>query len=141
MNISFLELNKHRNETTFRPFLNAHQEFYKHGINFVENNPDLLLVGQASFLDKSRPLEESVENGTNFLSKLDVPFILFDGQDSSSVMGSWEVCKKFDNLKLVKNVILKDLNNYSIGVNNGRWFWGENSDGFKVEEHELIDFK
>ena len=91
MKIKILELEKHRNETTFRPYINAINTFKEYGIEFVNDNPDIYWVGQASVVDKKVSLQESVDNGCRFVEKLDAPYILFDGQDSSSLMGVWDV--------------------------------------------------
>lgn len=143
MNIKILELDKHRNETTFRPYISARAEFEKNGVFFVESesDADVFFVGQASFLDKKRSLQESVDYGINFLKNLDKPFILFDGQDSSSVIGTWDICKCFSGIKCVKNVILKNIDDYSIRYPNGRWFWGESIDGYALNKDSIPELK
>jgi hypothetical protein len=113
MKIQILELEKHRNETTFRPYLSAIQTFREYGIEFVNENPDLYWVAQASVVDKKSSLQESVDKGCTFLEKLDAPYVLFDGQDSSSLMGVWDVFSKIPGFKLAKNVVLKDYSTYA----------------------------
>ena len=139
MKIKILELDKHRNETTFRPYLQIQQEFANYNVFFTENDndADVYFVGQASVIDKKKSFEESVELGVNFLSTLDKPYVLFDGQDSSSLMGIWDVFKEVQGLKLVKNVILKDVNQYSIPYPSGRWFWGESEDGYSIPHEDI----
>ena len=136
MNIKILELDKHRNETTFRPYISAKNEFEKNGIFFVDSvkDADIFFVGQASILDKKLSLQSSAEKGLNFLKTLDKPFVIFDGQDSSSLIGTWDVCKWFSGIKCVKNVLLKDRREYSVRYPNGRWFWGESNDGYSVSD-------
>ena len=57
--IKLLELNKHRNETTFRPFWYLKELFDEIGIRFVtEGKSDITFVGQASISDKSLSLED-----------------------------------------------------------------------------------
>lgn len=139
MNVKILELNKHRNETTFRPYLAAQSEFEKNGIFFVESekDADIFFVGQASIIDKKLPLQESSIMGVNFMKELDKPFIVFDGQDSSSLIGVWDACKWFSGIKCVKNVMMKDLNGYGKRYPNGRWFWGESNDGYNLTEESV----
>jgi len=143
MKIKILELHKHRNETTFRPYLQLQQKFAEYNVFFTENDDDadVYFVGQASIIDKKKSLNESVEGGINFLQRLDKPYILFDGQDSSSLMGIWDVFKEIKGLKLVKNVILKDVNQYSIPYPNGRWYWGKSDDGYFIPKEEIVDLK
>lgn len=137
MKIQILELEKHRNETTFRPYINALKTFKEYGIEFVEKNPDIYWVGHASVVNKKVSLEESVEKGSEFLEKLDAPYILFDGQDSSSLIGVWDVFKNVTGYKLAKNVILKDYKQYSKKYPNGRWFWGENDSGYSIDINDI----
>lgn len=137
MKIQILELEKHRNETTFRPYLNAIQTFKEYDIEFVNKNPDIYWVGQASVVNKKVSLQESIEMGYMFLKNLDAPYILFDGQDSSSLMAVWDVFKKIPGLKLAKNVVLKDYSSYFKKFRNGRWFWGEDETGYNISSSDI----
>jgi hypothetical protein len=143
MKIKILELNKHRNETTFRPYINLQKEFEHYNIFFTNSNKeaDLYFVGQSSIMNKKVSLNESIEFGIKFLKDLDKPYILFDGQDSSSLMGIWDVFKEVKGLKLVKNVILKNINDYNIKYPNGRWFWGYCENGYNIPNDEIQDLK
>ena len=59
--IKLLEKDIHRNETTFRPFLMAQDIFREVGIEFTTSDDyDYAFVGQASIIDKKKPLKESV---------------------------------------------------------------------------------
>lgn len=137
MKIQILELEKHRNETTFRPYLSAIQTFNEYGIEFVNENPDMYWVGQASVVNKKVSLQESIDNGCKFLENLDAPYVLFDGQDSSSLMGVWDVFSKIPGFKLAKNVVLKNYSSYTKKFPNGRWFWGESETGYSVPSADL----
>jgi hypothetical protein len=139
MKIKILELDKHRNETTFRPYIYSSNAFREYGVEFVEDNSkaDIYFVGQASIIDKKLPLNQSVENGVKFLSELDKPYILFDGQDSSTLMGVWDVFKQLPGIKLAKNVIHKNKESYLNPHPNGRWFWGEDVNGYKLDKSDL----
>jgi glycosyltransferase involved in cell wall biosynthesis len=141
MNVKILEINKHRNETTFRPYISAWEEFQRNGIRFIESekDADFYFVGQASILDKKLSLQESADNGLRFLKELDKPFVVFDGQDSSSLMGTWDTIKWFSGIKCIKNVLLKDYSEYSVRHPNGRWFWGNSSDGYALKEESISE--
>jgi hypothetical protein len=124
--VKLYELDKHRNETTFRPLLFQHELFSEMGIKFVtDGSADFAFVGQASFLNKKLPLSESVEQGINFLKTVKEPYFLFDGQDSTSLIGSYDVMEKSNAIYLIKNNLLKDRSLYKNKYINGRYFWGE----------------
>jgi hypothetical protein len=136
MKIKILELEKHRNETTFRPYLYSTEAFRDYGIEFVEDadKADIYFVGQASIINKKLPLDQSIEIGINFIKNLDKPYVLFDGQDSSTLLGVWEVFKEFPGLKLAKNVLHKNKESYLNPYPNGRWFWGPDISGYKINK-------
>ena len=71
MKIKLYEHEVHRNETTFRPFLKAQDMFREVGIEFTSGDTyDYAFVGQASIIDKKKPLKESISNGLDFVSKI-----------------------------------------------------------------------
>jgi hypothetical protein len=139
MKIKILELDKHRNETTFRPYIYSSNAFREYGVEFVDDasKADIYFVGQASIIDKKLPLSKSVENGINFVNNLDKPYVLFDGQDSSTLIGVCEVFRECPGLKLAKNVIHKNKENYLNPHPNGRWFWGNDEKGYKLNQKDL----
>lgn len=123
--IKIYELEKHRNETTFRPYIVAQNLFREIGIEFTtQDSYDYAWIGQASFCDKKIPLSESVDRGLKFLDTITGPYFLFDGQDSTSLMGSYEVLKNSKAIYLLKNSLLKDRSLYKKGWVNGRMYWG-----------------
>ncbi len=124
--IKLLELNRHRNETTFRPFLYLKELFADIGVQFVtDGNSDITFVGQASIADKSLSLENSVDKGISFLKNIENPYYIFDGQDATSLIGTYEVFKDSKARNLFKYILLKDRSLYKQGWANGRVFWGE----------------
>ena len=53
--IKLLERDKHRNETTFRPFINAQNSLKEIGIELTDSDDyDYAWVGQASIIDKKK---------------------------------------------------------------------------------------
>lgn len=129
--IQLLEPDVHRNETSFRPLRFLNEYFKEIGIEFTTNalSYDFALVGQASIIDKKKSLEESVDKGLNFLDKVDGDYIIFDGQDSTSLIGTIDVFRhvyKNKNCVLyLKQSYLKDFDLYKKGWVNGRIYWGE----------------
>ena len=124
--IKLLELEIHRNETTFRPFLFAQDYLREIGIEFTNSDDyDYALVGQASIIDKKKSLDESIENGLEFVSKITGDYIIMDGQDSTSLIGTIDVFRESDAVLFLKNSYLKDFDLYKKGWVNGRMYWGK----------------
>ena len=124
--IKLVELDKHRNETTFRPFLFAQNYLNDIGIEFTEGSSyDYAWVAQASIIDKKKSLSESVENGLEFVSKITGDYMIIDGQDSTSLIGTIDVFRESNAMLFLKNSYLKDFDLYKKGWANGRMYWGE----------------
>ena len=137
--IKLYELDKHRNECTFRPYLWAQNTLKEIGIEFTQGDSyDFAWVAQASFLDKKVSLEESVNTGLEFLSKITGDYMLLDGQDSTSLIGSYEVFKESNALLLLKNSLLKDRSLYKQGSVLGRHYWGAGD--YKLKDFEYAYF-
>jgi hypothetical protein len=133
--VKLYELDKHRNECTFRPYLYARHVLEDIGIEFTTSNSyDFAWIAQASFIDKQLPLNESVEKGLEFLSKITGDYILIDGQDSTSLIGSYEVFKQSQALLLLKTSLLSNRALYTKGWQLGRQYWGSG-------EYRLDDFE
>ena len=133
--IKLYELEKHRNECAFRPYLWAQNVLQDIGIEFTQGDSyDYAWVAQASFLNKKVSLKESVDNGLEFLSKITGDYMLLDAQDSTSLMGSYEVFKESNALLLLKNSLLKDKSLYKTGLNLGRYYWGPGD--YKLEDFD-----
>lgn len=126
LKIKLYELEKHRNETTFRPLLLHVNLFREIGVEFVKDGPcDFSFVGQASIIDKKKSLEESVENGISFLSKIKEPYFIFDGQDSATMIGTYEVAIRSNPIYILKSSLYKNKKDYLKKTVNGRTYWGE----------------
>ncbi len=124
--VSLLELDKHRNETSFRYYVVNQNLFRDVGIEFTTSDSyDYAIVGQASIIDKKLSLKKSVEKGLEFLSKINGDYIIFDGQDSTTLMGTFDVFSQSSALLFLKTVYLNDFNLYKKAWVNGRMYWGE----------------
>ena len=118
-----------RNEITFRPLLQLKEMLRDFSIDITESDDyDYLFVGMNDFLDKSKPLQESIEYGLNNLSKITGDYFLFDGSDSTSLMGAYEVFEQSNAIYLFKNQILKDKEMYKTPYAFGKWFFGNGTD-------------
>jgi len=127
--VKIYELDKHRNETTFRPYLMAQNVLRDVGIEFTTGDSyDFAWIGQASFMNKKVSLEQSTQDGLEFLSKITGDYMLFDGQDATTLIGSYDVFKESNALLLLKSTLLKDTELYDsphvTGWVNGRYYWG-----------------
>ncbi len=124
--IKLCEHQIHRNETTFRPFVAASNIFRDVGIEFtLSDDYDYAFVGQASIIDKKKPLQESIYKGLEFVSKITGDYFIVDGQDSTSLIGTIDVFRQSDAKLFLKNTYLKDFNLYKQGWANGRMYWGK----------------
>jgi hypothetical protein len=133
--VKLYELEKHRNECAFRPYLWANEILRDVGIELTTGDSyDYAWVAQASIIDKKVSLEKSVENGLEFLSNITGDYMILDGQDSTSLIGTYEVFKESDALLLLKNSLLKDRSLYKEGWNLGRYYWG--SGDYKLEDFD-----
>lgn len=138
INIKIYEIYKHRNETTFRPFLFARHIFNEIGIKFVTDGPaDFAFVGHASFINKKLSLSESVSSGLKFLETVNEPYFLFDGQDAATLIGSYEVFKESDAIYLFKPTLYKNREEYLNNYANGRLYWG--SGNYSISSLELMN--
>ena len=123
--IKLYEHDKHRNECTFRPYIWAQHVLKDVGIEFTDGDSyDYAWIAQASIIDKKVSLKESVENGLKFLSNISGDYMILDGQDSTSLIGTYEVFKESNALLLLKNSLLKDRSLYKQGSVLGRHYWG-----------------
>lgn len=124
--VSLLELDIHRNETSFRYYGINRNLFKEVGIEFTNSDSyDYAMVGQASIIDKKVSLEESIDKGLDFISKINGDYIIFDGQDSTTLIGTIDVFRESSAKLFLKTVYLNDFDLYKKGWLNGRLYWGE----------------
>ncbi len=115
-----------RNEPTFRVLMACRGLLKTYSIEITESNDyDYLFVGMNDFVNKKLSLHDSIDWGLENLEKVTEggDYFLFDGSDSTSLMGSIEVLEECDAIYLFKNQILK-REKYKKPSNFGRWFWG-----------------
>ena len=138
--IKLIELDKHRNECAFRPYLWAHNIIKEIGVEFTDGDSyDYALVAQASIINKKVSLEQSINDGLEFLSKIKGDYMILDGQDSTSLIGTYEVFKESNALLLLKNSLLKNRSLYKEGSVLGRYYWGKGD--YKLEDFDKYSDK
>jgi len=124
--IKLVELDKHRNEIAFRPYIWAQNILQDIGIELTtDNSYDYALVAQASYIDKTIPLQESIEKGIDYLSRITGDYIMLDGQDSTSMIGTIDVFRHSNAKLFLKNTLLNDWDLYKQGWASGRMYWGK----------------
>jgi hypothetical protein len=117
-----------RNEITFRPFLYLKDMLREYSIDITDSDDfDFLFVGMHDFIDKKKSLNESIDYGLENISKITGDYFLFDGSDSVSMMGSYEVFEQSKAIYLFKNQILKSRKDYQIPYAFNKWFFGQGS--------------
>tara|TARA_B100000073_G_scaffold342819_1_gene346537 strand:- start:1290 stop:2315 length:1026 start_codon:yes stop_codon:yes gene_type:complete len=124
--IKVLNPTQDRNEPTFRVFMACKAALSNYSIEITDSDDfDYMFVGMHDFMNKSLKLKDSVDWGLENLNKVTEggDYFLFDGSDSTSLMGSIEVLEQCDAIYLFKNQILK-REEYKKPSNFGRWFWG-----------------
>ncbi|MBC8427927.1 MAG: hypothetical protein H8D94_00490, partial [Candidatus Pelagibacter sp.] len=93
-----------RNEITFRPFLQLRDKLNDCSIQITESDDyDFLFVGMHDFLDKKKSLQESIDYGLETISNISGDYFLFDGSDSTSLMGAYEIFEQSNAIYLFKN--------------------------------------
>ncbi len=147
--IKLHEIEKHRVETTFRPFLfsDVRNLFNDVGIQFITqgNDWDMLWVAHPTFIKKDKHFLFAVETGIRVMERLcehgDV--VMFDGCDSPSLAGSWDVFKETKAKYLFKNSLYNNLDWYKEPSVLGRYFWGksDNPDHNYQIDDELYNVK
>jgi hypothetical protein len=125
--IKLTNWNKGRNNHTFRPFLIYMAEFQQIGVQFVEDGSyDFEFIGMMDFLDKSIPLDKSIEFGIKSLENKKGDYFLFDGSDSTSLMAAYEVFEKSNAHYLFKTAKTTQ-EQYSKPTAFNKWFFGTDS--------------
>ena len=129
--VKILNHNKDRNEPTFRPLTFIREMLYSdYSIELTTDDDfDYMFVGMSDFFDKKKPLKESTEWGLENLDKVTQggDYFLFDGSDSTSLMGAYEVFEQRDAKYLFKNQLLS-RENYKEPTAFNKWFFGSGSD-------------
>lgn len=118
-----------RNQITFSYLLRYAKSFYNDiGIQFIEDGSyDFEFIGMQNFIDKKVSLQESIDKGLEYLSNNTGDYFLFDGSDSTSLMGAYEVFSQSNAQYLFKPAIL-EREDYKIPTAFNKWFFGSGSD-------------
>jgi len=130
---------------TFYPYQKEYNEFLKRGIELVPPDAkdyNLTLIDHYLFQDKKLgSFKSSLEKGLNFLKNVEGPYILVDGQDSHSMIGTFETFKESNALYMLKHSMLKNRNLYNEEWVGGRYYWGKSENyGIPNQNYKPINF-
>jgi len=136
--VKILNAHKGRNEPTFRPLTFIRDMLYTdYSIELTTDDDfDFLFVGMEDFIDKKKSLQDSIDYGLENLSKITGDYFLFDGSDSTSLMGAYEVFEQSDAIYLFKNQLL-NREEYKKPTAFNKWFFDNGSDldlGYDIPE-------
>ena len=149
--IKLLNSSKGRNQDVFEPLKLVHHsllslfgiELLWHNNNFNSelsqiaetSDYDYLILGPEDFVDKNKPLNESVEWGLENCNKVteNGDYFLWDGFDSTSLLGSYDVFEQSNAIYLLKNQLLKNREDYNKPYHCGKWFFGESDKGIAYD--------
>jgi hypothetical protein len=118
-----------RNRPTFNPILRVKDMLRDYSIDITDSDDfDFLFVGMNDFIDKKKSLQESIDWGLENLSKITGHYFLFDGSDSTSLMGAYEVFEQSDAIYLMKNQKFHTREEYKTPYAFNKYFFGSGSD-------------
>jgi len=127
-----------KNKNSFIGFLYMRELLRDYQIDITESDDfDYLFIGANEFYNKGISLQDSINYGMDRVSKITGDYIMFDGSDSTSLIGAYEVFEQSDAMYLMKNQLLKDRTAYKKPTPLNKWFFFEGSDldvGYDISE-------
>lgn len=129
-----------KNKQSFLGFLYLKEVLRDYSIDITESDDfDYLFVGANEILNKKISLQESIDKGLEYCSKITGDYFLFDGSDSTSLMGAYEVFNQSNAKYLFKNQLLANREDYLTPTAFNKWFFGSGSDldlSYNISEEE-----
>jgi hypothetical protein len=130
--IKILNPKKGRNEATFRPLYFIEDLLrLQYSIDITTSDDyDYMFIGLDDFYDMNKTLKDSVEWGLENIEKETKggDYFLFDGLDSTSMAGTYEVLEQSNAIYLFKHQLLKNREDYNKVSAFGRWWFGTGSE-------------
>ena len=82
-----IKLSDSNNMKCFSGLIHTRNMLKDYSIDITDSDSyDYAMVGQASIIDQKVSLEESIDKGLDFISKINGDYIIFDGQDSTTLI-------------------------------------------------------
>ena len=127
-----------KNRISFAGFLTLQDMLRDYSIDITDSDDyDYAFLGADDILNKSISLKESIEYGLENCNKITGDYFIFDGSDSTSLMGSYEVLEQSDAMFLFKNQLLQNREDYKTPTSFNKWFFKNGSDldlGYDISE-------
>ena len=129
-----------KNRISFAGFLMLKDLFRDYSIDITDSDDcDYMFLGAHTILDKGISLQDSIEYGLKNINVLTGggDCFLFDGSDSTSLMGAYEVLEQSNAMFLFKNQLLKNREDYKTPTSFNKWFFKSGSDldlGYDISE-------
>ena len=143
--VKILNTVEDRNEPTFRSLFFINDLLRDYSIDITDSDDyDYMFLGAHDILNKGIGLQESIEYGLENCSKITGDYFLFDGSDSTSLMGAYEVLEQSDAMFLFKNQLLKNREDYKTPTSFNKWFFKNGSDldlGYDISEENWNKIK
>ena len=134
-----------KNRISFMGFLMLKDNLRDYSIEITESDDyDYAFLGADDILDKSIGLQESIDYGLENCNKITGDYFIFDGSDSTSLMGAYEVLDQSDAKFLFKNQLLKTREDYKKPTSFNKWFFKDGSDldlGYDITEENWKKIK
>jgi hypothetical protein len=127
-----------KNSISFLGFVLLKDILRDYSIDITDSEDyDYMFLGAHDILNKGLSLQDSIDYGLENCNKITGDYFIFDGSDSTSLMGSYEVLEQSDAMFLFKNQLLKNREDYKKFTSFNKWFYKNGSDldlGYDIVE-------
>ena len=134
-----------KNRISFQGFLMLRDILRDYSIDITNSEDyDYAFLGADDILNKGVSLQDSIEYGLDSCNKITGDYFIFDGSDSTSLMGSYEVLEQSDAMFLFKNQLLQNREDYKTPTSFNKWFFKNGSDldlGYDISEESWNKIK
>tara|TARA_R110000868_G_scaffold345426_1_gene606546 strand:+ start:8666 stop:9712 length:1047 start_codon:yes stop_codon:yes gene_type:complete len=134
-----------KNKNSFIGFLYMKEYLREYQIDITDSDDyDYLFIGANEFYNKGKSLKESIDHGLENTSKISGDYFMFDGSDSTALIGAYEVFEQSNALFLMKNAKLKKRESYKKPSPLNKWFFNTGSDldiGYDIPEDKWKNIK
>lgn len=134
-----------KNRISFAGFLMLKDLLRDYSIDITDSDDyDYMFLGAHDILNKGISLQDSIEYGLETCNKITGDYFIFDGSDSTSLMGSYEILDQSSAKFLFKNQLLKSKEDYKTPTSFNKWFFKNGSDldlGYDITEENWKKIK
>jgi hypothetical protein len=106
----------------FSGLVRANNMLHDYSIQLVTNGSyDYEFIDKNCFMDRHKTMQQSVDDGLEYLSTISGDYFLFDGGDDSSLVASYDVFINSNAKGLFRHQLLS-RDDYKVPMFLGRWF-------------------